>query len=112
LLRHGWGLWVRKFALPSRPPPQRAAKSAFRRLNRLYSLEAFAENLKRLRKEKGYSVRELAKKADVTVVSLYRYENKRGHNGKEIATPSLRVAFAISEALGVTLNELCEEGEK
>ena len=60
---------------------------------------ALAENLRRLRKEKGYTLEEIAQSADVTRQAVLKYEK-----GK--MKPNVEVAIDIAEKLGVTCEEL------
>ena len=59
----------------------------------------FAEKLSRMRKEKGFTQQEMAKKAGVGIAQLRRYEG-----GK--SSPTLEVIKNISKTLGVTTDEL------
>ncbi|MGD9158351.1 MAG: helix-turn-helix domain-containing protein [Desulfobacteraceae bacterium] len=59
----------------------------------------FAEKLSRLRKEKGFTQQEMARKAGVGIAQLRRYER-----GK--SSPTLEVIKNISRTLGVTTDEL------
>ena len=59
----------------------------------------FAEKLSRLRKEKGFTQQEMARKAGVGIAQLRRYEG-----GK--SSPTLEVIKNISRTLGVTTDEL------
>lgn len=60
--------------------------------------------LKTLRENKGLSVKALANKVGVTVMSIYRYEQ-----GKRI--PTLPIARRMATALGVTVDELIKRTE-
>lgn len=54
----------------------------------------FASLLKRTRKKKDWSIRDLAKASGVAATSIYCIE-------REWRSPSLRVAKALAEALGL-----------
>lgn len=58
--------------------------------------------LEQLRRERGLSRAELAKAAETTRVSIYRYE-------AGTRTPDLYAAQRLAKALGVTLDELAAE---
>lgn len=60
-----------------------------------YYLEAFRNNLKRLRTEKGITLKELADAIGVTEATVQRYETGRG-----IKRVSYDRICALSEALG------------
>jgi transcriptional regulator with XRE-family HTH domain len=62
-------------------------------------------HLKRLREEKGLSVRALAAKAHMSYTYLSNVEN-----GK--ADPSLSVLKRLAAALGITASELIQEPRK
>lgn len=57
-------------------------------------IKAFGENLKRLRREKGWSTRELADKAEMNPGNISDLEL-----GKK--NPLLTTVYALAEALGV-----------
>lgn len=57
------------------------------------------ENIRKLRKEKGWTQAELAFEADTNSLSISYYENGR-------ALPSILNLISIADALGVTLDEL------
>ena len=59
----------------------------------------FAERLKKIREEKGFSQRELAKKIGITSTQISYFEN-------EITTPRLVTLEWLCEALGVSATEL------
>ena len=59
----------------------------------------FAEKLSRMRKEKGFTQQEMAKKAGVGIAQLRRYEGGT-------SSPTLEVIKNISRILGVTTDEL------
>ncbi len=68
-------------------------------------LDAFGTNMLLLRKKNGLSLRDLAEKVNMTATALSNYE-------KGIREPSLSSACAIAEALGTTVDALCEiEGD-
>lgn len=58
-------------------------------------------NLRKIRKEKGYSVPKLSASADVPVRTI---ENIEKRNQCTVAN-----AIKLADALGVTLDELCRE---
>jgi transcriptional regulator with XRE-family HTH domain len=62
-------------------------------------LSALADNLRRERNLRGWSLRELATRADVSKALLSRIERGEGN-------PSINSLFQISTALGVSLSEL------
>jgi transcriptional regulator with XRE-family HTH domain len=57
-----------------------------------------------LRKQKGWSQTELAKKIDCSRATLINYEGNKN-------IPSIDVAAKIAKALGVTLDYLVKDGE-
>ena len=59
----------------------------------------FAEKLSRMRKEKGFTQQEMAKKAGVGIAQLRRYEGGT-------SSPTLEIIKNISRTLGVTTDEL------
>jgi len=59
-----------------------------------------SESIKRIRKKKGLSQDKLAKLADVTHTTLVKIESGANDN------PTIRTLKKISDALGVTLDEL------
>ncbi len=65
-------------------------------------LKNFGENVRRLRREKGYSQYDVAAGVNVyqSMISAIESGDKR---------PSLPLAFAIAEFLGTTLDELSKE---
>lgn len=65
---------------------------------------AFAENLKRLRRERYLSQDELARQANVGRQTIYRYE--RG-----VVAPLGRTVLALAKALGVEPRELATPEE-
>ena len=66
---------------------------------------AFAEKLSTMRKQKGFTQEEMAKKAGVGIAQLRRYEG-----GK--SSPTLEVIKNIAISLGVTTDDLIfDEGE-
>lgn len=62
--------------------------------------ETFGKKMQLLRKSKGISLKELSEKANVTPTALSNYE-------KGSREPTITTAFAIAEALGTTINDLC-----
>ena len=58
------------------------------------------ERIKEIRKSRGLSVEEVAEKIDVSVSTLYRYENS------SISKVPIDVIDKLSSALGVTTGEL------
>ena len=60
---------------------------------------SFADNVVRLRKEKGYSQAELARKLEVSQASLAQY-------GKGIKIPNIINAVKLAQLLGTTCEEL------
>jgi transcriptional regulator with XRE-family HTH domain len=65
---------------------------------------AFAENLKRLRRERFWSQDELAKRSGVARQTIYRYEGG-------LTAPYARTVRALAEALGVEPRELADPME-
>ena len=61
-----------------------------------------AENLKRLRKEKGLSQKEVSKKIGMTPQGYQRYE-------KGVRNPKLATIKRIADGLGVTVSEIFGE---
>ncbi|MBO7670609.1 MAG: helix-turn-helix transcriptional regulator [Oscillospiraceae bacterium] len=61
--------------------------------------------LRQLRRERGLSVQELAKAADVSPMTIYRYEE-----GNRL--PTVTVAYKIAVALGVKIDDLLRGEEK
>jgi transcriptional regulator with XRE-family HTH domain len=59
----------------------------------------FADNLKRIRTQKGISQDELSKKVDIHPVQFSRYERSQ-------SVPSIDVVQKIADALEVTIDEL------
>lgn len=64
----------------------------------------FGKRIAALRKERGWSQKDLGNILDMGAVTLHRYENDQ-------ITPSVLVAARIAEALGVTIDFLVN-GEK
>jgi len=62
-------------------------------------LTAFAEQLKKVRKEKGFSQEKLAYKSGITLSQIARIETVR-------INPSLSTIFIIARTLNVPLSEL------
>ena len=59
----------------------------------------FAKNIRKFRKQKGYSQTELAKKLNYGYTAIANYESGRNE-------PSLDVLIVLAETLGVTVDEL------
>ena len=59
----------------------------------------FAKNIRKFRKQKGYSQTELAKKLNYGYTAIANYESGRNE-------PSLDVLIVLADALGVTVDEL------
>lgn len=59
-----------------------------------------ADNLRRLRKEKGWSQERLAQQAGVTLSSLSKIESGANDN------PTIKTLQSLASALGVTLDDL------
>jgi transcriptional regulator with XRE-family HTH domain len=66
---------------------------------------AFGENLRKLRKEKGLSQQELAKKAGVSQQVI-------GHYEKGIRAPKLEQAILVAKALGMSVEEIYGQLER
>ena len=62
---------------------------------------SFAENLKRIRKENGYSQEELAELLDVSRQAVGKWENGQGY-------PEVEKLLLLSKKLNVSLDELME----
>lgn len=60
----------------------------------------FGDNIKRLRFEKGISLRQMASDLDISFSSLNAYENG-------ISDPTLRTARKIADYFGKTIEEMC-----
>ena len=69
-----------------------------------FSKETFARNMRVLRAGLDMSQAELAKRSGLTADLIWKYEN-------EVSNPGADKAYAIAEALGVTLDDLCGFGE-
>ncbi len=69
-----------------------------------YFVKMFGDNLKRVRELRGITQSGLAEKINMSVTSISEYE--RGNK-----TPSLYVAKLISEALDVSIDELCQDSD-
>lgn len=61
----------------------------------------FSDNLIELRKKRGINQEKLAEMADLSTTIISDYENRR-------KAPNIVSAKKIADALGVTLNELCD----
>jgi transcriptional regulator with XRE-family HTH domain len=64
----------------------------------------FAENLKRLRRERFWSQDELAKRSGVARQTIYRYESR-------LSAPYARTVRALAEAFGLGPHELANPSE-
>ena len=62
-----------------------------------------ADNVKRIRNQRGISQDKLAKLADITVTTLVKIESGANQN------PTMRTLQGIAKALEVTLDELVSE---
>ena len=62
-----------------------------------------ADSVKRLRKERGLSQDQLARKADITYTTLAKIESGVNQN------PTIKTLQGIAKALDVTLDELVSE---
>ncbi len=62
---------------------------------------SFAENLKRIRKEHGYSQEELAELLDVSRQAIGKWENEQGY-------PEVEKLLLLSKKLNVSLDDLME----
>lgn len=62
-------------------------------------LKRFGKHLAKCRKESGLSLRKLADNADVDFSQIHRIE-------KGITNPSLTMLLALSEGLGISIEEL------
>lgn len=62
-------------------------------------LKKFGKHLAKCRKEKGLSLRKLADNSDVDFSQIHRIE-------KGITNPSLTMLLALSEGLGIPIEEL------
>lgn len=65
----------------------------------------FAKRLKEARKKAGLSQAELAQRCDIAISTLSTYEKATGEKG---AAPKLDIAVKLADALGVSLDWLCE----
>lgn len=68
----------------------------------MLNMQIFSERLKASRQKKGLSQAELGKKLGLTAATIGSYES-----AKNAKIPSLDKAFAIAEALDVTIDWLC-----
>ena len=59
----------------------------------------FAKNIRKFRKQKGYSQTELAKRLNYGYTAIANYESGRNE-------PSLDVLIVLADTLGVTVDEL------
>ena len=62
-------------------------------------LRAFAEQLKKVRKEQGYSQEKLSDKSGITLSQIARIETIK-------INPSLSTVFALARAMNISLPEL------
>lgn len=62
-------------------------------------MELFATKLVALRKQKGYSQREVANHLNVTMVTIHNYEKAK-------SLPSLGLAVEIAALFEITVNDL------
>ena len=67
-------------------------------------LEIIAKNIKRYRKEAGFTQKELAEKIGKAHITVRRYESA-------YMMPSQGTILAIAEALGVTRRDIVKDGE-
>lgn len=67
--------------------------------------EIFVTNMRKIRRSKDLSQTELARLAGSTQANIASYEQKRNK-------PGLGKAFAIANALGVSLEEMCGQTRK
>jgi transcriptional regulator with XRE-family HTH domain len=67
--------------------------------------QAFGEYLRKLRKERGFTLREVENKVNVS--NAYLSQLERGERG----VPTIRVLSKLAEAYGVSLTSLTEEME-
>lgn len=68
------------------------------------NLTGFAENLKRIRKEKNLTQLALGTEVGVSAQTISAYEKGSGDKGKN---PTLEKVIDIADILGVSLDELC-----
>ena len=64
-------------------------------------MSTFGERLIELREKKGWSAQDLADKAGVPYMTIYRAEHKAHHY------PRMDVAKKLARALGISLDVLC-----
>ena len=62
---------------------------------------SFAENLKQIRKEHGYSQEELAELLDVSRQAIGKWENEQGY-------PEVEKLLLLSKKLKISLDDLME----
>lgn len=67
--------------------------------NNILIMTGFAENLKKIRAQKGVSQEELSKKIEVHPVQFSRYERAQ-------SVPSIEIVQKMADALEVTIDEL------
>ena len=67
--------------------------------NNIFIMTGFAENLKKIRAQKGISQEELSKKIAIHPVQFSRYERAQ-------SVPSIEIVQKIADALEVTIDEL------
>jgi transcriptional regulator with XRE-family HTH domain len=72
--------------------------------DRIFGMEVSDTKLRRLRRERAWSIRELSERAGVSTETIYSLE----HGRREWAWP--RTVRKLAEALGVEPKELMKEG--
>ena len=65
---------------------------------------AAGDSIKKFRKQKGYTQKQLAEKAGISRTALIRYENGE-------TSPSIQILQQIAEALEVSVSVLIDEGD-
>lgn len=65
------------------------------------NIDAGAKSLEELALEKNLTMRDIAKKAKVSEVQMWRYNNRK-------RTPSIPIAAAIADMLGIDWKEVVE----
>jgi len=61
-----------------------------------------SENIKKIRKKKGFSQDKLTKLADITLTNLVKLESGANDN------PTIKTLVKIADALGVSLDDLAD----
>lgn len=61
-----------------------------------------SENIKKIRKKKGFSQDKLTKLADITLTNLVKLESGANNN------PTIKTLVKIADALGVSLDDLAD----